>query len=138
MLFQDVSCKFDKERFIWSLITPFLDVLVASKRRAARLGDLSSVESVDFFELVQKVQQLLSRVHDASAMTVTVQDGTDAGQTVQHVHCHVMPRRSGDFEHNDMIYTELNKHDHEANRKTRDLSEMISEAQKYRDALLQL
>lgn len=107
---------------------------MASKRRAARLDDLTTPESIDFFQLVMKVQKLLSRLHNASSVTVTVQDGEDAGQTVKHVHCHVMPRHKGDFEHNDMIYTELNKHDHEEDQQRRDPEEMAKEAQWYREA----
>ncbi len=35
---------------------------------------------------------------------VCAQDGPQAGQTVPHVHIHVLPRRVGDFEKNDEIY----------------------------------
>ena len=35
------------------------------------------------------------------------QDGPEAGQTVPHVHVHIMPRVKGDFEPNDKIYTEV-------------------------------
>ena len=35
------------------------------------------------------------------------QDGRDAGQTVEHVHVHVIPRRPGDFVNNDDIYREV-------------------------------
>jgi diadenosine tetraphosphate (Ap4A) HIT family hydrolase len=34
----------------------------------------------------------------------TFQDGPQAGQTVAHVHIHVIPRKKGDFENNDEIY----------------------------------
>lgn len=32
------------------------------------------------------------------------QDGPQAGQTVPHVHIHIVPRKGGDFENNDEIY----------------------------------
>ena len=32
------------------------------------------------------------------------QDGPQAGQTVPHVHIHILPRKVGDFEKNDEIY----------------------------------
>lgn len=32
------------------------------------------------------------------------QDGPQAGQTVAHVHIHILPRKAGDFENNDDIY----------------------------------
>ena len=43
--------------------------------------------------------------------TITIQNGPQAGQTVPHVHVHVMPRKDGDFTENDQIYNELEKHD---------------------------
>ena len=50
---------------------------------------------------------MLERVFGASALTVAVQDGPAAGQTVPHVHAHVIPRRAGDLDSkggNDAIY----------------------------------
>jgi bis(5'-adenosyl)-triphosphatase len=38
-----------------------------------------------------------------------LQDGPAAGQTVPHVHIHVLPRRPGDFEKNDEVYDELDR-----------------------------
>jgi bis(5'-adenosyl)-triphosphatase len=38
-----------------------------------------------------------------------VQDGSDAGQTVEHVHVHLLPRRlgAGDFQNNDDVYEKI-------------------------------
>jgi bis(5'-adenosyl)-triphosphatase len=38
---------------------------------------------------------------------VAVQDGRAAGQSVPHVHVHILPRSAGDFERNDDVYHEL-------------------------------
>lgn len=46
-----------------------------------------------------------------------------------------MPRRQGDFEHNDEIYIELNRHDHPKDgetRKHRSIEERTAEANAYR------
>ena len=54
--------------------------------------------------LVQRVGRGVEQQYNAAALTVTLQDGPAAGQTVPHVHVHVLPRRWGDFEPNDKVY----------------------------------
>jgi diadenosine tetraphosphate (Ap4A) HIT family hydrolase len=44
-------------------------------------------------------------------------DGKEAGQTVPHVHCHVIPRFENDFSKPDQIYDELDKHNASRNAK---------------------
>uniref|UniRef100_A0A182MYV1 Nitrilase and fragile histidine triad fusion protein NitFhit n=1 Tax=Anopheles dirus TaxID=7168 RepID=A0A182MYV1_9DIPT len=110
-------------------------VLVTTKRAAARLPDLSPAQINDFFQTVCKVQKAAERLYDASSSTVTVQDGPDAGQTVFHVHCHIMPRHVGDFPENDQVYGELNRHDKEPERPRRPIEEMATEAANFRDVM---
>ena len=38
-----------------------------------------------------------------------LQDGPAAGQSIPHVHVHVLPRREGDFEPNDAVYDAIDK-----------------------------
>uniref|UniRef100_A0A182JXE5 Nitrilase and fragile histidine triad fusion protein NitFhit n=1 Tax=Anopheles christyi TaxID=43041 RepID=A0A182JXE5_9DIPT len=107
-------------------------VLVSTKRVAARLPDLSPAEINDFFQTVCKVEKVAERLYVAASSTVTVQDGPDAGQTVFHVHCHVMPRHVGDFPENDQIYGELNRHDKQPEWPRRTVVEMAAEAARFR------
>jgi len=110
-------------------------VLVATKRNAHRLKDLTFDEITDIFQAVVKIQKMLEPLYEATSSTINVQDGPESGQTVAHVHFHIMPRKKGDFAHNDLIYFELNKHDHEAETEERSLEERIEEATKYRKRL---
>jgi bis(5'-adenosyl)-triphosphatase len=72
-------------------------VLVAPLRRVARLRDLTPAEAGDLFTVVRRVGRTLERAYaGTTALSVAVQDGADAGQSVPHVHAHVMPRRAGD------------------------------------------
>ncbi len=38
-----------------------------------------------------------------------LQDGPSSGQTVPHVHVHILPRKPGDFEHNDQVYDAIDE-----------------------------
>jgi bis(5'-adenosyl)-triphosphatase len=72
-------------------------VLVAPRRVVARLRDLTPAECGDLFATVTRVGRALERAYPATtALSVAVQDGADAGQSVAHVHAHVVPRRPGD------------------------------------------
>ncbi|KAL3955571.1 hypothetical protein ACCO45_011134 [Purpureocillium lilacinum] len=75
------------------------------------------VLTADLFTTVQLMQRVLARVYftdpdagggdkgkpakpaepSAGSFTVAVQDGPDSGQTVPHVHVHVIPRTRGDL-----------------------------------------
>lgn len=50
---------------------------------------------------------MLERVYRADALNVAVQDGIEAGQSVNHVHVHIIPRRKGDVEDGDQVYERM-------------------------------
>jgi bis(5'-adenosyl)-triphosphatase len=77
---------------------------VCPKREVKRFADLSSNEISDLWVTAKEVGIRLEQYHKASSLTFAIQDGPQAGQTVPHVHIHVIPRKKGDFEKNDEIY----------------------------------
>lgn len=107
-------------------------VLMAPLRCSKRMADLTSAEIADLFSCVQKVQMVIEKKYDASSSTVGIQDGPDAGQSVPHVHVHILPRRPGDFERNDDIYRELQNHDKSPSTKWRTEEDMAKEAAELR------
>jgi len=68
---------------------------------------LESAELQDLFGTVQFLIPILEAHFGGSSVTMAVQDGKDAGQTVPHVHVHLVPRRAGDLLNNDDVYDEL-------------------------------
>ena len=50
------------------------------------------------------MQVLLRVCSDVLVVQPLLQDGVHAGQSVPHVHVHVLPRRPGDFKSNDDVY----------------------------------
>lgn len=88
-------------------------VLISPKRVVHRFADLSSEEISDLWTLSQRVGTAIEKHYTASSLTLTIQDGPEAGQTVPHVHVHVLPRKVGDFEKNDEIYDVIDESEKE-------------------------
>merc|ERR1712072_85935 len=109
-------------------------LLVIPERRVSRMDELTDAELADLWLSAREIGKLAQRHwSDATSLTFAVQDGPEAGQTVDHVHVHVMPRRKGDFERNDEIYDKLEIEDEK--RKARTLDEMAVEADALRALL---
>ncbi|CAG8508409.1 6618_t:CDS:2, partial [Ambispora gerdemannii] len=87
----------------------FKDVLVISRRVVPRYADLTPEEACDMFQSAQKIGRVIEREYNGSSLTVAIQDGPAAGQTVPHCHVHIIPRKVGDWANNDDIYKEIDK-----------------------------
>ncbi|XP_070311883.1 bis(5'-adenosyl)-triphosphatase isoform X4 [Odocoileus virginianus] len=74
---------------------------------------MSPEEVADLFQAAQRVGTVVEKHFQGTSLTFSMQDGPEAGQTVKHVHIHILPRKAGDFDRNDSIYDELQKHDRE-------------------------
>lgn len=42
---------------------------------------------------------MVERVYGAASLNIAVQDGIHAGQSVPHVHAHIIPRKAADLDH---------------------------------------
>ncbi|KAL3686145.1 hypothetical protein R1sor_004167 [Riccia sorocarpa] len=82
--------------------------------------DLTAEEVTDLWLTAQRVGQKLEPFFKGSSLTLAIQDGPEAGQTVPHVHVHILPRKKKDFENNDEIYEELDKKEQELNQELKD------------------
>jgi bis(5'-adenosyl)-triphosphatase len=107
-------------------------ILICPQRRVPRFTDLTPAEVTDLMTLVQKAQYMLASIYFKSSSTsqlqqqapasplkeeldvlvrigafnIAIQDGPAAGQSVAHVHCHIIPRLPTDSK-GDGIYAEL-------------------------------
>lgn len=53
---------------------------------------------------------MVERVYGGSSLNIAVQDGVHAGQSVPHVHAHIIPRKAADLNHRggtDAVYDML-------------------------------
>ncbi|KAL2488426.1 FRAGILE HISTIDINE TRIAD [Forsythia ovata] len=132
--------KIDSKEVFYSTRLSYATVNLRPVVPVKRFVDLTADETSDIWLMAQKVGQQLESYHKASSLTFTIQDGPHAGQTVPHVHIHILPRRSGDFEKNDEIYDAIDekekelkqKLDLDKERKDRTMEEMTEEADNYR------
>lgn len=83
-------------------------VLVVSNKIVPQMADLDDSDYISLWRLVRKVQVALGKAYpDTTAFNVAVQDGRAAGQSIPHVHVHILPRSGGDFDRNDDVYDAL-------------------------------
>ncbi|KAF1913142.1 HIT-like domain-containing protein [Ampelomyces quisqualis] len=89
-------------------------VLVSPRRVVPRFNDLSAAEVQDLFMAVQRVSRMVERVFEAESLNIAIQDGVHAGQSVPHVHAHIIPRKKADLDHRggtDAIYAMMESKD---------------------------
>jgi diadenosine tetraphosphate (Ap4A) HIT family hydrolase len=65
---------------------------VLPRRHVRSVFDLAEPELAGFFALVGKVRAQLQAELQPDAFTIGINDGAAAGQTVEHAHCHLIPR----------------------------------------------
>lgn len=70
--------------------------LVVPRSHVASLFDLPAEEQEDLWGLVASVRSLLIREHGADGFTVGIDDGSAAGQSLDHAHIHIIPRYERD------------------------------------------
>ncbi|XP_062081675.1 bifunctional bis(5'-adenosyl)-triphosphatase/adenylylsulfatase FHIT-like isoform X2 [Humulus lupulus] len=71
-------------------------VLVCPLREVKRFADLTTDETNDLWTAAHKISGPLQSYHKAPSLTFTIQDGTQAGQSVPHVHIHIVPQKIDD------------------------------------------
>ena len=70
--------------------------LIVPRRHVASFFDLTADENRDMMDLVEVVRADLDDRYSPNGYNIGLNEGTAAGQTVMHVHLHVIPRHEGD------------------------------------------
>ncbi|KAL4783081.1 HIT-like domain-containing protein [Aspergillus varians] len=99
-------------------------VLISPRRVVPRVADLTPPETADLFLTVRRVGRMVERVYGATSLNIAIQDGVEAGQSVPHVHAHIIPRKKRDLGSTDEVYEKL---DGEGGDLARALKERVKE-----------
>ena len=100
-------CKAESEREIiasTSLSIAFFDgfpvspghALIISRRHVASFFDLTKDEQQDMLKLADSVKRIVDEKYHPDGYNVGVNVGEAAGQSIFHVHMHLIPRYKGD------------------------------------------
>ena len=71
--------------------------LIVPARHVTRFDDLNDQELATIMVFTKQVNKILQQVFPAEGFNWTIQDGSAAGQTIDHLHVHVIPRVREDF-----------------------------------------
>ena len=70
--------------------------LVIPRRHVASLFELSAEERLALLDALDRMKRRLDDKHAPDGYNIGINDGAAAGQTVMHLHVHLMPRYAGD------------------------------------------
>jgi bis(5'-adenosyl)-triphosphatase len=87
-----------------SMIIPF--------RHVSDMFDLSDNEYTVLFLFARKVTSFLTKYFDTGEFDISLQQGSNAGQSVDHLHLHIIPRRANDLPFGEEWFHKLDEEKH--------------------------
>ncbi len=103
-----IFCKLRDERIIGECehTITFIDTypaspghtLVIPKRHFATYFEATEDELLAIGKAVQKAKKILDEEYEPDAYNIGINNGEAAGQSVKHLHVHIIPRYKGDVE----------------------------------------
>lgn len=71
-------------------------VIILPKKHAANIFELDEAEAAKVFPIAKKIATALMKTYHCDGVNILQNNGEAAGQTVFHLHVHVVPRYYGD------------------------------------------
>ena len=90
--------KSDNFRCVYNL-SPILPghSLIVPKKHVESIFELSKEELKEMFELARKSTEVLLKTYETSGFDWVFMENKIAGQRIDHIHLHILPRKSGDM-----------------------------------------
>lgn len=87
-----------------SMIVPF--------KHLSDMFELSDKEYIELFKFARKVTSFLIRYFDTKEFDISLQQGFNAGQSVDHLHLHIIPRKANDLPSGEEWFHKLDEEKH--------------------------
>lgn len=71
-------------------------IIFMTKRHIENFFETTKEEKSDLFELIDKAKNIIDKKYKPTGYNIGINCGVSAGQTVMHVHVHLIPRYDGD------------------------------------------
>jgi bis(5'-adenosyl)-triphosphatase len=85
--------------------------LVIPKRHVTSIMELENQELTSFFVTARNALKILMKAFDTKAFDWSIQEKPEAGQTIEHLHLHIVPRITGDLKRPGDWYPLLHNND---------------------------
>ena len=72
--------------------------LIVPRRHVAEFFQATKEEKIAIFELIDQMKEIIDKKYNPDGYNIGVNIGKAAGQSVPHIHIHMMPRYTGDIE----------------------------------------
>lgn len=99
-------CNFDKKEYVLENELAFViydkfpvnkgHALVIPKRHFESYFDITNEELLKINELIKKIKDILIKEYNPDGFNIGINIGKDAGQSIFHLHIHIIPRYKND------------------------------------------
>lgn len=106
---------FYKSKYSFALVNlkplvPGHVLIVPIRTNILKFSDLNNEESIDYMNTLQIINKFIQFIYKADAMNIAIQDGPESGQSIPHLHTHLIPRFKVDGL-GDSIHSKLESND---------------------------
>ncbi|MCX6803402.1 MAG: HIT family protein [Candidatus Diapherotrites archaeon] len=70
---------------------------VFPKKHILSFFDLTAIEQKEFFEILGKTKEVVQKQFSPDGFNIGINEGNAAGRSIDHFHCHLIPRYFGDI-----------------------------------------
>lgn len=82
-------------------------LLVPYNPEIKRFNQLSDEESIDYMRSLQILSKFIIWNYKADSLNIAIQDGPESGQSIPHLHTHIIPRYKTDALGEDRVHREI-------------------------------
>lgn len=85
--------------------------LIIPNKHYKSLYELTDAELSEMMVFARKITSVLKTYFNCDGFDWTIQDGESAGQTVPHLHLHIIPRKTGDLPESNEWYSKISQNE---------------------------